>query len=291
LFPLCFSIRFIGKLSDSIKSRKHPEVNLANWYVRTVATRHNGFNSEAFEQENPLHPLIPVGSVQSIMDDQEIVNWPERTKHNSRYSPFHGKNSHNARLRIMLPLLGQEICDLNKAKPNYYSLVDFDKQSIQVGRWTYGLKLVEDKRKTGATRSSWFRIKVKHVPHYKQYDPDRVKDHGDDFVYGRINRFVQLDVWDQTFRLAEVLLFDSLFQDSITHHEVISLNKPLHTLNEFRILGRVRPLLHVQVKHLHSNVVVAPVELTKLTCSEVAARWLDATLNPNPYYFVIPLMV
>lgn len=291
MFPLCFSIRFIGKLSDSIKSRKHPEVNLANWYVRTVATRHNGFNSEAFEQENPLHPLIPVGSVQSIMDDQEIVNWPERTKHNSRYSPFHGKNSHHARLRIMLPLLGQEISDLYKHKGNHYSLVDFNKQSIQVGRWTYGLKLVEDKRKTGTTRSSWFRIKAKHVSSYNLYKPKHHKCLPDDFVYGRINRFVQLNVWDQTFRLAEVLLYEPLFQDSITHHEVISIVKPLHaTINKFPVLGRERPFLHIQVEHLHSNIVVAPVDLAQLTYNE-GARLLDATLTPNPYYFVIPLIV
>jgi hypothetical protein len=271
-------------------------VNLVNNYIRSVATRNNGFNSTAYEEENALHPLVPVGAVQSIMDDQHVI-WPERTKYNSKYSDHHGKDPKHARKRVMIPLLGAEVCARFPPQLTCYSMRDF-KQSVQVGRWKYGLKVVEDKRKTGATRASWFRIKAKHVPHYKEYlvmAGDRY--HPDDFVYGRINRFVRLSVWAQVFELAEVLLFQCRSIEPITGYPVIDTKSSLHKV--MPEIGRF-DFAYVQAKHLHSIVAVAPIHNFKeirddrgalVTAGVSSVLSLEVRARVQSPYFVLSLEV
>jgi hypothetical protein len=274
--PLSFSIRcrFIGKLSDTIKSRKHPEVNLANRYLLAVATRNSGC-----DQEENIHPLVPNGAVHSIMDEQRVV-WPLRTKYNSRLAP--PKDPHHARLRVIQPILGIDVCNQYKNLSCAYQLIYF-KQAVQVGRWTYGLKAKEDGRQVGKTRASWFRIRAKHVPHYKECDdesrPDEEPFDGEQFIFGRIFRFARLEVWREEFELAEVSLFSSEFQERFTRYHIIDLRRPLKDVND-------KPIQYVQAKHLHSCVAVAPVHHAESQLQVPSGRQ-----RPTEPWYVLPLDV
>jgi len=64
----------IGHFSNKIKSRKHPEENLLNRYLRSVATRSVGFGDD-----NP-HPLVNHGTRNSSAMIDRTVVWPENTK-------------------------------------------------------------------------------------------------------------------------------------------------------------------------------------------------------------------
>ena len=120
---------------------------------------------EEKEEESERHPLVPSTAVRSIMDEQQ-VHWPERNSNNSKLAPEHGLDVNHARTRVLVPAVGQEEADIYKRKNCDYKFYNIN-QPVQVGRWRYGVMVKEDRRQTGKTRASWFRILARDVPNFE----------------------------------------------------------------------------------------------------------------------------
>lgn len=267
-------IRFIGYLSNTIKSRKHPEANLANRWLLSVATNdwskhtwNEGEEEAEADADTPAAAEQPGGPVHSIMDEQRVI-WPLRTPQNSRLSKKNGKSLDHARARQLIPMLGKEVCDRFPRLNASYEIVDFT-HAVQVGRITYKPGCKEDQsRQVGKTRCSWFRIRKKHVPHWtaildrenharrlEWYDPDG-------FLFGRIVKFARLHVpaWQmEFFHLAEVNLYESIQKEKFTGYDVIDTTQPLMVRDVHGESRDRERLAYVQCKHLHSSIAVAPV--------------------------------
>ena len=75
----------IGKLSSTIKSRRYPEENLLNRYLRRIATIELGSDDaeeDADDDDEHNHPLIVPRSI----IDRAHVSWPPRKSGKDRAS-------------------------------------------------------------------------------------------------------------------------------------------------------------------------------------------------------------
>lgn len=288
----CFPFeRMIGKLGSTIKSKRHPETNLVNRYLLNVATR--TFRATSSDSDyDALHPLIiPPHLVHSNVDSHCVL-WPQKTKKNSQRTQRHMTNLDHVRERHYIPILGPAVLAAHPRLSPQFELV-FYRISLQVGRWTYSSRAKEDGLQVGKSRSSWFRIRSEHVPHF---DADALVDHVDTvelrltrdlqfgarrarphrrnlrslkemantpFVYGRVLNFATLTIsgW-KTFHLARVELFLSA-AFATWAHGLVTLDLGYDQLH-FRPGGPGsfrKPIEYVQAQYLDAPIGLAPVHL------------------------------
>jgi hypothetical protein len=262
----------IGKLSSSIKSRQHPEENLLNRYLRSVATRGVGFTAAEAELEDDaiapadVHPLIHNDARNSMVDSQTIV-WPAvLTRSNSLPSDIPRVAMEHIRGRIIFPMLGQEECDEHLLKSCAFTF-SYIMVKVRVGNWRYSFFECEEviynaededprlNRSMGKTRASWFTVHSRDVPHYQRTSPDDANE----YVYGRIIRFAQLTIpaWRaEPFLLAKVYIYDNQGVEPVTGFNIINTIRPCKYTDKD---GRSRFIEYIQVKHLRGCIAVAPV--------------------------------
>lgn len=197
-FLLCLLCvcRHIGKLARSIKSRKHPAANLVKRYLCATAVHHLGWEMNPVEvevdEDNEQHPLVPLGPV-TWEGSEQPVYWPETTRFTSTIM----FKKRTTRLDLIIrSLLPQSIMDRNAGAGLEFNCFSTH-LSVRIGLWTYSCT---DKEDCGATDkytvSSWFAIKIKHVPHVAE-QPDGVDD-PEQLVYGQFVNFVRLHMLDWT---------------------------------------------------------------------------------------------
>jgi hypothetical protein len=264
-----------------VKSRKNPEENVANRYIRGVATRSVGFAAAEAERDleddapDPVdpHPLIHNDARNSMVDSRKVV-WPQRlTPGNSGPSGLPPCSELHVRSRVMTRILGAAVCDLYpRIAPGRYAMrAVFCK--VQRGPWRFSLEEREEvveaneeedeegrlNRQKGNVRSSWFKIHASRVPHYVR-DPllgPAVAAHDGEYLYGRIRRFAQLDVpaWrEEPFRLAKVRLFEASQHVNEMGLTIIDTKAPL----QFMFEGRLESIEYVQVQDLAACIAVGP---------------------------------
>lgn len=287
----CFPFeRMIGKLANSIKNRRYPEVNLVNRYLSSVATWRSQ-STAVDEAYHHSHPLVISETAVNSQLQADTIFWPAPTANNRRRSPLDSMKSH-ARERILIPILGESVCEPFKGCSNDFTLWDY-RIALQKGRWKYNTSERELKEQGHIKNSSscWFRIRAKHVPHWnataleqhavrvllqRSSEVDlrppslqtlrrphrRVANWNDDeFIYGRIMHFelLLLPAWNCAFQLAKVNLFWPSRFHPITQLPVIDLS--LDELHFAPDGGRaLRPIQHVQVQHIDAPIGRGPVE-------------------------------
>lgn len=281
----------LGKLGGTIaKSKKHPEKSLVNRYCMSVAAGNPLQTGDAVADEP--HPLVPLGG----LGGGQPYEWPLPSCNNRKKHPDSGTLS-DARQRVLEPILGVDVCNNFAGKNNDFSLFTF-KTAIRIGRWKFHCRLREEAGvQTNKTRSSWFSIRARHVPHLSTSAVLQDPTSGltvDTLVYGRIEQFAELKVgqWrGNPWHLAHVRLYASLNTHLATGYPIIHLTAPLPRMHkqdfvdrppeEERQFNRRQPahkaIQYVQVRHIVDMVAVAPC------ASAAAAR--------NAAFFVLPLGV
>lgn len=256
----------IGKLSSTIKSRKYPEVNLVNRYIRSIATQH-GFDV-AEDGDDDAHPLVN-GSARNSTMSETAVTWPVLNRNNSKVTKAPPIISHaeGARADRLVPFLGSAVCDqFSPLRSSDYTMKNVY-TPVRVGRWLYGVKVREDKRLSVKTVSSWFKILASNVPNYEvtptwQYAIDHPVW---TYLYGQIFNFAELRVggWrDEPFQLARVSLYSVYHIFEHTGYPMIRTNQAIDRqkkIDETREGGDRESIYYVHVKDLIATVAVAPV--------------------------------
>lgn len=265
----------LGKLGGTIaKSKKHPEKSLVNRYHLSVAAGNPLQTGDAVADEP--HPLVPLGGVDAGGD--QPYEWPRSSCSNRKKDPRSGGESAN-RQRILEPILGDEVCSRFSGRNSDLSLFTF-KTAIRIGRWKFNCRLREEAgAQTNKTRSSWFSIRARHVPHLSTsavlLDPTSGLT-VDTLVYGRIEQFAELTVphWrGNPWHLADVFLYKSQGTHPATKHPIIHLNEPLVQKYKQDFVDRQaeeqefyrrklqnRWIRYVQVRHIVNIVAVAPCQ-------------------------------
>lgn len=239
----------LGKLGSTIaKSKKHPERSLVNRYFLSVAAHHPVEPlSEAAEEQ---HPLVPLGAVD---DGRPSIQWPTNSSCRKK-DPRSGTTS-NVRERVLMPILGADVCNHFAARNNHFVLFTLE-TAIRMGRWKFNCRLREKGRQTDRTCASWFSIRARHVPHLSTSDILHDESSGltaDSLVYGRIEQFAELHLphWrGNPWQLAQVRLYAGSRVHPVTQYPIIDTTKPL--------LHLTRKIEYVQVQHIVSMVAVAP---------------------------------
>jgi hypothetical protein len=135
-------------------------------------------------------------------------------------------------------------------------------------------------KRTLKTTSSWFRIRRENVPNLEaparpappaSYSYVLMDEYTlDPYLYGRIQRFVQVDVdGGETLHLAQVRLYQSSAAATHTGLRHIDLKAPLmhqHPRNRERVA-----LEYVQVAHLVSCIAVVPFPCIAIDPAAAAA--------------------
>jgi hypothetical protein len=202
----------IGKLGRLIKSKKHPTATLVRRYRLNIAAAHASRLDLVDRDEGELsHPLLHPAALNSFADPN-FVQWPtiEGKPWNHKVDPKEN-NQENARSRVLTPILGLVETERYENLSTIFKLTHIKKARVQVGSTTYSCKEREEGKMTEKTRESYFWIHAKDVP-------AMVLDYGstpewqpNGILYGRILRFMQLDVeaWRpaKPYMLAEVTLF------------------------------------------------------------------------------------
>jgi hypothetical protein len=259
----------LGRLAATIaKTKKHPEKVLVNKYCMLVAV--STLSPLAADEES--HPLVPLGAV---LDSgiERVVGWPQRNRNNCKAlcCPEGDEAS-----RLLLHWLGQAVFEQYcNVRPHSFTLLQF-KTAVHIGRWKFNIKLRENGLQTERTRSSWFCMRARHVPHFNHSAALELTD-GDELVYGRIERFAELMVvaWSRRFFLAEVsALYRSSTRQLHTDYPLIDLTQPLLTRTHEGDFASVeeqeqynqRPLQqrlipYVLAEHIEDMIAVAPREI------------------------------
>lgn len=199
----CFPYeRMIGWLARAATQPNQPELTIIRRYMQSVDTFRNIFSRRTQEEElldRGEHPLVPVDAVHSYAD-QHRVFYPGLTKHNSRYADV---GTSHVRDKFLKPMFGTAVADANIGNGSNLLIRTFD-GAVQIGLWKYRCQAREDNCLVRRARSSWFRIKAKHVPLFVEqfasmhlygadaalpYDPEEM-------LYGRFVRFMHVQVTD-----------------------------------------------------------------------------------------------
>ena len=308
----------IGHFSNKIKSRKHPEENLLNRYLRGVATRGVGFGRGGDEDDSEddseanvdPHPLVRQDARNSSAMIDRTVVWPTRSsaktqKHRLdviRVDDGAVDAAHTADVAAAAAPAADAVPaaavistndDIVRLRMQLYlgaaeCLLHAGKSAayevidiispVRVGIWKFGLKEREVQRRIGKTRTSWFRIRMSKVPQYRNPAPD-----SDDFFYGRIQRFTELTVrgWrDAPYQLAHVELYVGSEPDASSGLVQIDTQILLKCVTAD---GHRVPISYVQVKDLDSCIAVA-----ERTC-EYAAPTDEQLRAAKGHYWVLPI--
>ena len=181
----------IGKLSSTIKSRRYPEENLLNRYLRRIATIELGSDDaeeDADDDDEHNHPLIVPRSI----IDRAHVSWPPRKSGADRAS----KDGLDRHKLLLADVIGDHVA---ATYADEFTMVDV-LRNVTVGQWKYGFSAREDGRRTDKTRTSFFSILAADLPHAvannpNEFDRDnnpRVNYIAPTVYYGRIERFCLL---------------------------------------------------------------------------------------------------
>jgi hypothetical protein len=262
----------IGFLSSTIKSRRHPEANLVNRYLRSCATRSGSFNIDAAESSDDdakydgdevaddgilvadPHPLVRLDARNSAVDADRVL-WPSKNPSSqARPTPF-GNTAES--LVLLQAMLGAQLCAQYVGRDNSFTEMKMLKPVI-VGLNKLCASEKENKKTVGLTRSCWFRMARNDMPH-AAIPPQRDRGYiipSTDAVFGCIHSFAEVHVpgWcDTAFHLAAVELYDGSDAEKYTGYPIINTSRPLrsHADNVIR---------YIQVKYVQALVAIAPVK-------------------------------
>jgi hypothetical protein len=253
----------IGYLAKMIKSRAHPEENLANRVLLSCATRAPGFTAsrvrgdmradlgddEATDSTDP-HPLVRQDAKNSMVDEKRVV-WPKVNSTNAKGQI--DVTEHEGAHAQLLHMLGPELCDKYRGICPSFTLRPM-LSSVGKGLWTLTPKDREDRRPFSKSCSSWYTVASACVPHYTvPVRPPLAFPPLNPNLYGRIHTFVEVIVpaWKcEPFRLAKGLLYAGDNSQKYTHFHCIDERLPLASL------------AGVSLEYVHVHDIIATVAVT-----------------------------
>lgn len=161
----CFPFeRMIGKLASTIKSRKHPEVNLVNRYLLSIATAKFDTVAAGDSEYQQAHPLtVPAYAVNSDTQADCVLQFPahEKKRHVSMLTDI---VTDHVRQRVYVHMLGVDVAAVLGQRLSSQHEIIAHRSKVRVGRWAYGCTKLKAARQTKGD-SRWFNIRAKHVPH------------------------------------------------------------------------------------------------------------------------------
>jgi hypothetical protein len=275
--------RFIGWMSNRIKSKSDPEENMYNRYMRCVDA------GAAYGDAAPL--MLDVDAFNNSSTSHTAVAWPsELDRNNSKLIETVHWIEVDADVHIMLDRMYAFLGEVATIAIPSRIVMKQVRKCIRVGFWEYDYADREDftaRRKKSTqeeqdanrakrqlkTTSSWFRIRRENVPNLGAPTlptPPASYTHVlmdaytlDPYIYGRIQQFVQVDVaGGETLMLAKVKLYESSAAARYTGLRHIDLKTPLqyqHPRSQESV-----DLEYVQVAHLVSCIGIA-----KFPCIEI----------------------
>ena len=265
--------RWINVLARSVRdAHTHPERAMMNRYLEYVSTNAEWaagteLDRDVADDDVRRHPMVPLTAVNSGTDRFHVV-WPTLTKHTSRKLWTTGIT--RARSEVLLPILGPVVCDLNAKNNSFFNAVGTSKK-IQIGIWTYSCKDREDGKQVHGSRSSWFRIKCKHVPLYvKRWapalgdDPDDLDYDPEEELYGRFLSFLELNCHGWITPVSyhgECRLYRACATEEVTGEARIDITKPLTWIDPFHIVRRPTgvPIRYVRLSAVEGPIALGPV--------------------------------
>lgn len=242
---LFFLTRMIGHLSRTVThARHHAEAAMINRYLTAFSNRFHRVESTVVNQSH--NSAVPSGAVNSLTDPY-VVHWPKLTKHNSTF--ICRQITQHIPERLIRPMLGRAFVDLHKGTPWAGWSIRRTCAKVQIGSWIYKSQITEGKRGTFKSRSSWFCIKAKNVPHFVETAAeDELIVAEDELLYGRLQWFCHLKVplWPvdeylgkcNLFRAEEARVEEESSGDeassaaaatqNVTGEPIINIKAPLH---------------------------------------------------------------
>lgn len=267
-FSFFCSFRNIGRLGRSIKNRRNPAANLVAQYKRTIQAFNLGCDrdsddeepdQEALDDEDPIHPLLPMGKVTSFTEMDEVV-WPQLTRWTS-FKRFTKLRQEFYRPRVLFPVLGAAVCAANRGLNNSFTFVEHH-QRVRIGSFVYSCSSRETDDRF--TSSSWFSMKLKHLPHECESEKDnehcdRCPEGG---VFGRIHHFVCLTVpnWKEEHQVHHLALC-TLYFPQLWSEEANLLAIHLDHPVRFKATAGSKNCAterYINVKHINTQVAHAP---------------------------------
>ncbi len=298
------SLRFIGKMARSIKSRSAPELNLVNRYLlsaylnrRVVDVRAAG-EEEALEEE--AHPLVPLGAVNSLSNrESQPLVWPHFTKATSEIL-YKNVYSHLSE-RVIRPMLGKKMSDANRNAVHSDCVIRSTWSPVQIGPWTFRLSDLKLDRQRGfhtaGTCDSLFTIKHEYVHDIETVEYE-CKQHMDEplqageLLYGKLHRFIEVSLphWsEKVYRMGECTLWRALGVHPITYLPFLNLNQPLN-------FNTNKQVAYVPLHRIASAFAMAPdvsgwkEQIEEKGDSPLRAKHDAAALSAT-FHYVLPVNV
>lgn len=279
-------LRNIGRLARSIRTRKHPAINLINQYMRAISASTNRSHTDEsiMEEEEEVeeeeadvnerqmkddsesnHPLIPLGSVSSTSTADMII-FPKTTRWTHKLMYVDWKNTSHFRQRVLEPTLGEKACEFGVSNYNGFQWKQVYLKTVQAGMWRYSCSEKENKSTVERLSiSSWFSMEIQYLPH--QLNNGRLYTlrhvHPTTIIYGRFHHFVELCLPEWTHAKASTIhhlgnctLYESTpYISEVTGLQCINLTTPIKVW----LQDTFRTESYINLKHIQTQVAIAPV--------------------------------